>query len=574
MSPTIYPLLSMKKYPLILILFAVFFYGCSTTETATKPEDTETEAVPSQQEVTEPIDFSTMLEPPEGWHHWDEEETQFRGISSQLAYDTILKNKSPQKEVVVAIIDGGVDTDHEDLKNVLWVNEDEVPGNQKDDDGNGYVDDVHGWNFIGGADGQHVNHDTFELTRIYRKLHAKFADVDSTALNEKEMQQYGYYREIRSDYEEEIRQLDQQYSNIQSLEQSMGQAKQILNDHFSDSAYTYDDVINLQPDSQELNFAKNVMSYIMENDIDSTLIADQKKQIYEFAKYGYNPDFNPRHIVGDNYEDKTERHYGNNDVAGPDPSHGTHVAGIVAAARDNGIGMNGVATSTRIMAVRTVPNGDERDKDVANAIRYAVDNGADVINMSFGKSYSPHKEVVDRAINYADQHGVLMVHGAGNEAKNTDQKPSYPTDVYGSMLSDSSATLWLSVGATTWKPNEEFVANFSNYGNQTVDLFAPGVDIYSTMPDNKYKFQEGTSMAAPVVTGTAALIMAYYPKLTAQQVRQLIYENTTKYPNQEVIVPHEGNSNESEQKLFPALSASDGVVNVYNALQAAEELNQ
>jgi len=194
--------------------------------------------------------------------------------------------------------------------------------------------------------------------------------------------------------------------------------------------------------------------------------------------------------------------------------------------------------------------------------------------MSFGKGYSPYKEVVDKAIRYADERGVLMVHGAGNEAQNNDQKANYPTDIYGSTLSDSSATLWLEVGATGWKPNENFVANFSNYGNQNVDIFAPGVDIYSTMPDNKYKFQEGTSMASPVVAGTAALIMAYYPQLSAVQIRQLLLEHSVKYPNQKVIVPHEGNPNESETVLFPELSVSDGVVNAYKVLQAAEQITQ
>ena len=561
----------MKKYLLIICSAAVIFYGCSTTKTATSPD---TESSTQQEQAPEPVDFETMLEPPKGWHHYDEQQTQFRGISSQQAYETILKNKSPQKEVVVAVLDGGVDTDHEDLKEVIWVNQDEVPGNNKDDDQNGYVDDVHGWNFIGGADGENVNHDTFELTRIYRRLNQQFGDVDTSSLNKEEQEQYAYYQDIQSDYENEVKQLEQQYNNIQSLEQSMQNADEILIEHFGSASYSYDQLQELQPSSQELSFAKNVMSYVMENDIDSTLIADQKKQIYEFAKYGYNPDFNPRDIVGDNYEDKTERYYGNNDVAGPDPSHGTHVAGIIAAVRDNGVGMNGVATNTRIMAVRTVPNGDERDKDVANAIRYAVDNGADIINMSFGKGYSPYKEVVDKAIRYADERGVLMVHGAGNEAQNNDQKANYPTDTYGSMLSDSSATLWLEVGATSWEPNENFIANFSNYGNQTVDIFAPGVDIYSTMPDNKYKFQEGTSMASPVVAGTAALIMAYYPQLSASQIRRLLLDHSAKYPNQKVIVPHEGNPNESETVLFPELSVSDGVVNVQKALQAAEQISQ
>ncbi len=560
----------MNKQLLLILSLIILFYGCSTTQTTTKSD--------APQETTEvdpdTVDFSTMLEPPEGWHHLDEEQSRFRGVSSERAYETILNDKSPEKEVIVAVIDGGVDTEHEDLKNVMWINEDEIPGNGKDDDENGYVDDIHGWNFIGGPDGENVNHDTFELTRIYRQLNEQFSKADATSLDEEGEKKYTYYKQIRSDYEDKIQELQQQYNNIESLLNSKEQAEQILAEHFGSSSYDYEDIRALEPADQELDFAKSVMSYVMENNIDSTLIADQKKRIYEFAKYGYNPEFNPRDIVGDNYEDKTERTYGNNDVAGPDPSHGTHVAGIIAAERDNEIGVDGISTNTRIMAIRAVPNGDERDKDVANAIQYAVDNGADIINMSFGKGYSPHKEVVDRAIKYADEQGVLMVHGAGNEAKNTDESSSYPTDTYGETAGDSAATLWLTVGATSWKPDEEFIATFSNYGDETVDLFAPGVDIYSTMPDNEYKFQEGTSMASPVVAGVAALIMAYYPELTPHQVRQIILDNTVKYPGQEVIIPNEGNPNESQKAVFPQLSASDGVVNVYEALKAAEKLHQ
>lgn len=562
----------MKKRSLFILAFALSFYSCSTTQQMISDDGTTQY---EQAEAPNSVNFETMLEPPKGWHHWDEEITRFRGISSDRAYHILLADKSPKRIVTVAVIDGGVDTNHEDLDDVIWQNEDEVPGNGKDDDNNGYVDDINGWNFIGGADGKNVNHDTFELTRLYRKLTDKFGqNIKQEALNAKEREEYLYYREIKSDYEDKIQELSQQYRNIQNIEQSKAQAENILKDHFSDSSYSFKDVQNLQPTSQDLNFAKNVMLYVMENDIDSTLIADQKKQIYEFAKYGYNPDFNPRDIVGDDYEDKSERYYGNNDVAGPDPSHGTHVAGIIGAERNNGIGVNGIASNVRIMAIRAVPNGDERDKDVANAIRYAVDNGADVINMSFGKSYSPYKEVVDQAVAYADKNNVLLVHGAGNSAQNIDTTANYPTDKYSSAMSDSAATLWLSVGATSWKPNQEFVANFSNYGNEAVDLFAPGVDIYSTMPDNKYKFQEGTSMASPVVAGTAALIMSYYPELTTKQIRQIILENTTKYPDQQVSVPSEGNPQEAKKAEFAELSVSDGVVNVYKALQAAEQMSK
>lgn len=559
----------MNKLSLIVFSFIILFYGCSSPQTVTK----KSQPAPEPKAEPTPVDFSSLQEPPKKWHLMDEEETRFRGISSELAYKTILKDKQPAKEVVVAVIDGGVDANHEDLKEVMWINEDEVPGNGKDDDQNGYIDDINGWNFIGGADGKNVNHDTFELTRIYRRLHKEFANADTSSMKPELMQRYSEFQEIQSDYEQKIRELSTQYNNISSLENSKKQAEKILSQHFGNSDYSLKQVQDLQPNNQQLAFAQNVMSYVMENNIDSTLIAEQKKQIYEFAKYGYNPNFYTRNIVGDNYEDKKERSYGNNDVAGPDASHGTHVAGIVAAARGNNTGIDGVATNTRIMAVRAVPNGDERDKDVANAIRYAVDNGADVINMSFGKAYSPYKEVVDAAIQHAQENGVLMVHGAGNDAKDIDENASYPTDVMGRTAMGRTADLWISVGATSWKPNDEFVASFSNYGDQKVDIFAPGVDIYSTMPDNKYKFQDGTSMASPVVAGAAALIMAYYPKLSAKDIRKIILQNVTSFADQQVILPNQQGA-EEPMVSFGSLSATGGVVNIYKALQAAERMSK
>jgi subtilisin family serine protease len=559
----------MKMRILLLSTFILFMYGCSSTE---QLSSTQQIIKPKPAQPTDTVDFSTLLEPPQDWHLLDEEFTQFRGISSELAYRDILSKRSPQRQVIVAVIDGGVDINHEDLKANIWVNEDEVADNGKDDDENGYTDDVNGWNFIGGADGKNVDNDTFEVTRIYARLHPKYENADTTNFTAEEQAKYERYKKVENEYRYQINNKLQQYNNIQSLEQSMQRGDEILTDYFGGS-YSYEELQELQAQDQETAFAKNVMTYVQENDIDSTLIAEQKKQLYEFMKYGYNPEFSPRDIVGDNYDDKSERYYGNPDVAGPDASHGTHVAGIAGAVRDNGLGMNGVAANVLIMPVRAVPDGDERDKDVANAIRYAVDNGAHVINMSFGKSYSPYKNVVDEAIQYADENGVLMVHAAGNSSENTDETENYPTDTYGDYFEGTTtANLWLSVGASGWKPGDEFVGEFSNYGDQRVDLFAPGVDIYSTIPDNKYKRNQGTSMAAPVVSGTAALLMAYYPDLTAAQVRSIILESVKTYPNLKIIIPHKADAEPTEGS-FEVLSVSDGVVNVYKAFQVAEKMS-
>ena len=280
-------------------------------------------------------------------------------------------------------------------------------------------------------------------------------------------------------------------------------------------------------------------------------------------EYNYNPDFNPRPVVGDDYPDKAERYYGNNDVTGPDASHGTHVAGIVGASRTNEIGIDGIARGVRLMSVRTVPNGDERDKDVANAIRYAVENGADVINMSFGKKYSPHKKVVDAAVQYADSMGVLMVHAAGNDGANVDSTDNFPSPYY---ADGGRAQRWIEVGASSWEGGEKLAASFSNYGAERVDVFAPGHSIYSTVPDDAYERNDGTSMAAPMVSGLAALIMAHYPSLTATDVRTIILETATPYRNRTVARPGDG-----ETVPFGTLSDTGAVVNAHAALRRAAD---
>ncbi|MGM0588528.1 MAG: S8 family peptidase [Bacteroidota bacterium] len=552
------------KLNLALGLFLFFLsVGCSTV----KPT------------AEEPISKEAAEKPAENWHHQDHKDSPYPGISSEKAYDSLLQGKKPKKEVIVAVIDSGIDIEHDDLENIIWVNEDEIPGNDQDDDDNGYVDDVHGWNFIGGPDGENVSKDSYELTRQYTRLKQTFSKLDTTSLNPKQQENFNYYKKLKEIYIRRVKNVVSQYNSILSFENALTSAQDVLANYYGTTDYSIEQVKDLKTESQQLAYAQNITMHAHENDIDSTLLAEEKKRVYELAKYTYNPDFDTRHIVGDNYDDKTERFYGNPDVIGADARHGTHVAGIIAAERDNKIGMNGVAVNTRIMPIRTVPDGDERDKDVANAIRYAVDNGADIINMSFGKSYSPYKEVVDAAIQYADSMGVLMVHGAGNDGDDSDQEPNYPTDIYGSTLDGPTfegptASLWISVGASNWERGENMVANFSNYGQKTVDVFAPGMDIYSATPENNYEQFSGTSMASPVVAGTAALIMAYYPDLTPHQIKQIILESAIRHTDQQVIVPGSNGEEEETKSTFGKLSVTGGVVNAFEALKMAEEMSQ
>ena len=307
--------------------------------------------------------------------------------------------------------------------------------------------------------------------------------------------------------------------------------------------------------------------YLMlaEQGITPALVKRELQNLQNLIDYGLDPEFDPRDIVGDDYADVTERFYGNPDVVGPDPSHGTHVAGIIAAERGNGIGIDGIATSVRIMPIRAVPDGDERDKDVANAIRYAVDNGAHIINMSFGKGFSPAKSAVDEAVRFADSKGVLMIHAAGNDGKNLDEEANFPNRYY---EAGDSALLWLEVGASAWHGPDRLAAHFSNYGKRHVHLFAPGVGIRSTVPGGDYEPASGTSMAAPVVSGIAALLMAYYPELDAYDVRRILLDSATRY--EDLLVARPGD--DAGRVPFTELSKTGGIINAYAAIRMAEEL--
>jgi subtilisin family serine protease len=350
---------------------------------------------------------------------------------------------------------------------------------------------------------------------------------------------------------------------VQQAQAAVQRSTQILKQQLETDSLSEASIRSVSSPQRRVRRAQKTLLYFYDQGLSPSDLRDYKDQLQRQVEYNYNPDFNPRPIVGDDYSDKTERQYGNNDVEGPDASHGTHVAGIIGATRQNGLGVKGIARGIQLMSVRTVPNGDERDKDVANAIRYAVDNGADVINMSFGKSYSPYKSVVDAAVQYADSMGVLMIHAAGNDGANVDSTDNFPSPYY---EDGGRAQRWIEVGASSWKGGKQLAARFSNYGAERVDVFAPGQSIYSTVPDNKYKRNDGTSMAAPMVSGLAALMMAYYPSLTATEVRSIILDTATRYQDQRVSRP--GGKGTVQ---FGKLSRTGAIVNAKAALQRAEE---
>jgi subtilisin family serine protease len=503
---------------------------------------------------------------PDNWYHMDPKTDKVYGVAADLAYKTILPTLTP-KTVVVAVIDGGTDITHEDLKEVLWVNPREIEGNGIDDDKNGYVDDINGWDFIGGKDGTPVDHDTYELTRLYVKMKPKYdAILSDSGLSAADKKEYALYAKVKDDFESKLNQSKSIFDYYSSTDRGLNS---ILN-KLKTEDLTIDDVMPVPVTSQgEIQAKKLLVGFVKSGQKVAALrtaLTGAKDHYFKETEYYLNVKFNPRTIVGDNYEAAQQRNYGNNLVKGPSSDHGTHVAGIIGANRSNTLGMMGIAGNAKIMVLRVVPDGDERDKDVANAIRYAADNGASVINMSFGKNYTYNKKAVDEAVQYAMSKDVLMVHAAGNNSENNDVISHYPTVQFEDTT--ITPTGWIEVGASSWKKGKNLAAEFSNYGFKSVDVFAPGVNIYATLPESTYGKNSGTSMAAPVTAGVAALIRSYYPDLTAQQVKEIIMESVTKVKGK-VYIPG-GDENGKKKKVpFKTLCASGGIVNAYKALQLA-----
>ncbi len=494
------------------------------------------------------------------------------GIQSTTWYQSSTGKTS--NKIIVAILDSGIDINHPDLKQNIWVNPLEIPGNKIDDDQNGYVDDINGWNFIGGPDGQTVINETLEITREYAKERERWEGVNVDKLKGKKKKEYDAYLEKKYFIEAKRNGASQQLEEVEAT------SKLVLNALYAAKMELGDDSLDLvrleNSNNQDVQIAASIIQNVQDQGVPveslDWLIEVATEQFKELTgpseivlNYTYNPDYNSRTIVGDNYTDFSNRSYGNNIVDGQFTRHGTHVAGTVAAVRDNDLGVNGITDNAAIMCLKVVPNGDERDKDVANGIRYAVDNGALVINMSFGKGYSPEKYLVDEAMKYAAKHDVLLVQGAGNEATDIDSKPKFPNDIYRkkSLFGPRKAKNVLTVGALSPDGGEEAIAEFSNYGKSGVDVFAPGVYIYSTVPDSSYDFLSGTSMASPIVTGMAALIRSRYPALSAVQVKEIIMNSTNSFRSQ-LIQP-----GTFDKVPASALCVSGGMVDLVEAMKLA-----
>jgi cell wall-associated protease len=506
------------------------------------------------------------------WHLKDAA-TGVNGISLDKAYDFLKLKKRTSKTVVVAVIDSGIDTLHEDLKPVLWKNPGEIPYNGIDDDKNGYVDDVHGWNFLGGKDGRSVKEDSYEAARVYHNLKTKWdgkpAPTDAT-----EKKEYATFKRAEAKILGEGEEGGPSLEMMKGIQKNLTKANDDMAKALGKTEYTGNDVKAFTATNDDEKKAKGAMLGVMQNmgglDAKNTDLMkelndyvaglERKEETKTKAPQNYRKD-----IVGDDETNLNDRNYGNNDIMASTPFHGTHCSGIIAAARKNGKGVDGVASDVRIMTLRAVPDGDEHDKDIANAIRYAVDNGAKIISMSFGKDFSPEKKWVDDAFRYAESKNVLLVHAAGNDSKNVDTTYNFPNPFYAD--GSGRANNIITVGASGDKKNGGLIANFSNYGKKEVDVFAPGVGIYSTVPGGTtYGEASGTSMACPVVSGIAALIMQHYPTLTALQVKEAIEKSVT-VPTEKITNPGTG-----EKASLSELSKTGGFVNAYGAIRYADNL--
>ncbi|AWV97967.1 S8 family peptidase [Arcticibacterium luteifluviistationis] len=509
--------------------------------------------------------FAQELKTKANWFNLDYEKDGVRGMSVEKAYDELLKGRI-SKTVIVGVVDSGVDIEHEDLKGKIWVNENEIPNNGKDDDNNGFVDDINGWDFIGGADGTDVEQEQLESARLYVKYSELFGENPKKRLLRKYKEEYNTFQKIKKEIDESKKEAEQYLPMYETMKENLSITEQILGDVLGSETFSREQVQAIDDSKVDLRVRQSKQYWLRMEEMGAGSVELQEgiDHFKEQLNFNYNTEFNPRAVVGDNPDKLEYGKYGNNEVKGPRALHGTHVSGIIAANRDNDLGVKGVANDVKIMVVRTVPGGDERDKDVANAIRYAVDNGAKIINMSFGKPYSPEKGWVDDAIKYAESKDVLLISAAGNDNANVDVVTHYPTKYY---KSGGEAKNWIGVGASSYEDGLKMVADFSNYGKKSVDVFAPGVAIYSTEPGSKYGEKQGTSMAAPAVTGVAALLKSYFPTLTAVQLKEIILQSSIKLKDEEVILP----GGEKEGR-FGSLSGTGGVVNAYEAVKMAIQM--
>lgn len=530
---------------LLAFLFLPFFAWSQSNSPAPKPEQ-------------------------KGWHLLDPKKDGYTGISLDEAY-ALLKGRTATT-VTVAVIDSGIDTTQEDLQGVLWTNPHEIPANGIDDDHNGYIDDVHGWNFDGAPNGENLVRNSHEVERTYHTWKKDFEGKKASDIPAGQRFLFGQWQKAAALIDKNYKDAKNEIGSITEFLSGLTESSKVLEQQLSSASFIAAQIRplanKLDPTtvSRAAQYWLDIFSRGGDTSVSSATIIQQvenyKNTLDKNISLKETPPENWRgQLIKDNYLDINDRFYGNNNLKTGSGNHGTGVAGTIGAIRGNGIGIDGIADHVRIMAVRAMPGGDEYDKDVALAIRYAVDNGAQIINMSLGKPVSPQKQFVDDAVRYAASKGVLIVHACGNDGQDITTDQFYPSPQF---IDGTMATNFLNVGASGDPSTGGYAASFSNYSHTMVDIFAPGMDIYTTATNNQYESASGTSLAAPVTTGVAALLKSYFPKLTPAQLIRIIKESGTPI-DADVRLPGDA----QKQVPFRQLSSSGRIVNAYGAVKYA-----
>ncbi|MFD2563298.1 S8 family peptidase [Aquimarina rubra] len=500
------------------------------------------------------------------WQHKDVIEDTIPGISLDKAYRDLLSDKSGN-DIIIALLDSRIDINHEDLKSQIWQNTLEIPNNNVDDDGNGYVDDTQGWNFLGNKEGENMVSAHYAYVRYIKANKKKFIK-DSIDTFSKE---YVEFHRAMSLYEKEQEQAKRKLITAENSINKYNESKIKLSAYVPEGKFTLETLKNIDTTGNGLKPYVESLSFFVKHEFTESSLQDILKNRKRRIKKHLNIEYDERRILRDDPSNLRDMEYGNNNVFSDidQLTHSTRVAGLIAATRDNNLGIDGISNHNKIMPVCISPLGDEHDKDIALGIRYAVDNGAKVINMSFGKNFSLHKEWVYDALRYAAEHDVLIVSSAGNGSLDLEKENHYypnDNDNNGKEFSDT----FMLIGAIGNQLNSGLLPYFSNYGKTDVDLFAPGHKIYTTLPNNEYKLDSGTSLAAGIVSGVAGLIRSYYQNLSATEVKNILMKSGTLYNiDVEITV-------DDSKKMVPfsSLSKSGRVVNAYNALVMADAISK
>lgn len=501
-----------------------------------------------------------------GWQNLDYNKEGYRGISLKEAYSLLKGRKSVP--VIVGVIDSGIDTLQPDLKPVLWTNPKEIPYNKMDDDGNGLVDDYYGWNYLGAPDGENLAMSISDEYRTYYRFKNEFEGKTEKEIPPKFNWQYREWKRAKARLEDAYTKAMQQIEEIRNNFEYVSKADSMMQQLLSKKMFSLKDVDSLTQNAATKDIITLWENIFKQNPTTNEAFIKGFKTYKngledDIAKMSKPPDDARDSFLKDDGYDITKKHYGNNNLTGVSGYHGTSVSSIIGAVRGNGIGIDGIADNVKIMMIRGILGKDEFDKDVALSIRYAVDHGARVINMSFGKYISPDKRWVDEAIEYALAKDVVVVHAAGNDASDNDSVDNYPSS---HTIAGKSLPNLIQVGASGDESVGGVVAPFSNYGKNTVDIFAPGVEIECDIAGNGTQKTSGTSLASPVVAGIAALLRSYFPNLKATEIVDILKQSGADV-NKKVLKP----GTENDMVLLSDLCSSGKIVNAESAVKMAIE---